>query len=461
LALGLWIGFGRGVPVRDVPALPDTQRVDLEVRALFEQVRARVQRSPGDAEAWAALAMASHANGLGRIADGCYEQALALDGSNARWWYLRSSLRAGRGDADAALDDITRAIDRDTSHAASYWRRGFLHLDAGRIDDATADFENALRLDPRDPAAAAGLARVELIRGDARAAAARLEALLAAHPRDAYAPYLHGLLASAYRQLGAAGRAGRHAGLTDGERPIWPDTWAEEVARFRRGYEVTVQRAEALAAAGRVPEAIDLLRGLLNRYPHDPVALNELQALYAQTGRVDEAIRLLEGVVTSDPGHAASHLNLAIHYTVAGNHVKAMRHVDAALAANPSFGPAFLQKGRLHALAGENEPAASALEQAFRYGVEDATARIMLGRLLIALGRYDAASQSFEAVLLRYPDDVSAWTGLAAALAEIGPVEQAAQAVARARQLGPTTDYDRNMLRNTENRLRGREGPSP
>src|SRR5439155_20373109 len=105
-----------------------------------------------------------------------------------------TDLRLGR--ADAAVDDIRRAIELDPVYAPAHWRLGLWLLDRNDGAGAERELTRAAELDPRAVAPAAGLALVYLRRGEEQRAIDRLEPALAANPGEG--SLLH-LLGTAYR----------------------------------------------------------------------------------------------------------------------------------------------------------------------------------------------------------------------------------------------------------------------
>jgi len=66
-------------------------------------------------------------------------------------YYVRGVARAhGKGEYDAAIDDLTEAIRLDSRRPAAYSIRAQLHLVTGHHDRAIADFTEAIRLDPNN-----------------------------------------------------------------------------------------------------------------------------------------------------------------------------------------------------------------------------------------------------------------------------------------------------------------------
>ena len=76
------------------PVMRDPSSVDPLVGQLIDQTLAEVRGNPRSGELRGRLAMVYHANGLHDLAGVTYEQALALNAKNARWWYHLARIRA-------------------------------------------------------------------------------------------------------------------------------------------------------------------------------------------------------------------------------------------------------------------------------------------------------------------------------------------------------------------------------
>ena len=196
---------------------------------------------------------------------------------------------AGRGDLrdrDAARRGRSQSLvpprpgarpDRGTGfrhRSAGPGRQPRYHLRSDRLGAAVSggwkpetsrepdrDFRRARRLDPKDVAGTTGLARLALQRGEAGTAAALLESLTGRHSLE---PYYHQLLGRAYLALGreqeAAAAFRRGEG---GSMPRFDDPWERQADQYSAGFAGRRDRALAAFAEGRLPDAIEKLRGLL------------------------------------------------------------------------------------------------------------------------------------------------------------------------------------------------------
>jgi len=185
------------------------RRSNREARALLARAE---QLAPDYAELHVVMAVAEHqrvingwtehVNDALRHAEDRARRALALDegGAAARAHAMLASLHARRGRFDAALAEVSRALEINPSDTEALIARGGVLLFLGRLDEAIASLETGRRFDPRLLPADAGYLPV------AYYVASRLEeALQAADTYIARYPdvaYLHVARAAALAQLG-------------------------------------------------------------------------------------------------------------------------------------------------------------------------------------------------------------------------------------------------------------------
>lgn len=441
----------------DPPVMRDPSNVDPLVGQLIEQTLAEVRRDPRHAELRARLAMVYHANGLHDLAGVTYEQALALDAQNARWWYHLARLRAEVGDVEAAIATVGRTIALDDAYAPAHWRRGLWLLRLGRVDEAEVAFRQATQVNPHDPGGWVGQARVLLSRGKYEQAVQLLRDRVVANWAD-YG-YARRLLGTAYRHLGQEAAARRELAHSRGSLPVWEDAWVDEVEALATGFSAIMKRADVLIARGQLRQALALVTPWRKPQPTNPDLLNKIAEAHFGLGEPQRARDALMIAAQAHPKHFPTHLNLSLAYEQTSDMRLALRHANEAIALNPVSGPAYLQKARLYTIIENYESAVEPLEQAVRYGVLDADTLLMLGNIQARLNRWQAAAETFEIVTRQHPDQASAFAMLARARGEVGAMNEAWAALQHAAEL----DAQEPLLQPTAARLRQLEqaGPAP
>jgi tetratricopeptide (TPR) repeat protein len=227
----------------------------------------------------------------------CYEQSLNLDEAQPHAWYHLGLMATELGDLASGVAAMRRCIEHEPNYAPAHWRLGLWLIDLARMDEAEQAFRRAMAVNPRDPAGAMGMARVMLERGEAEPAAVLLEALLAANPPNA--AYAWQLLATAYRHLGREADAREAAGRGQGADVQWIDDWQYEVVQLRRDKAWRRDLALALAAQGRLPDAILIMEETAVSHPDDLDLLLHLAALLREARRDTQALALLDRVERS------------------------------------------------------------------------------------------------------------------------------------------------------------------
>jgi Flp pilus assembly protein TadD len=189
------------------------------------------------------------------------EQALAADAENADGHHLLGVIAFQRGDPEAALNHLRRALDRRPQDAGLHGLIGMVSRALGRPAEARASLEAALRLDPESAVAHNDLGIVLAEQGMLAEAIGHFEAAVRLDPGLAQAHYNMG------RALG---------GL---------DRLDEAIASYRR--------------------ALQLDPGYVN-------ARNNIGIELTRLGRYDEALAALEEALRLDADDAAAHCNRAL-----------------------------------------------------------------------------------------------------------------------------------------------------
>jgi len=89
---------------------------------------------------------------------------------------IAGNVHAHKGDPESAVQDFTRALERDPKMAAGYVNRGFVRNDLHDAKESVKDFQTALKLDPKFGEAHLGLAMADLQLHRPKPALTQLEA---------------------------------------------------------------------------------------------------------------------------------------------------------------------------------------------------------------------------------------------------------------------------------------------
>ncbi|MBK8016442.1 MAG: tetratricopeptide repeat protein [Betaproteobacteria bacterium] len=161
--------------------------------------------------------------------------------------------------------------------------------------------------------------------------------------------------------------------------------------------------ADELFDAGRLPEAIDRYRQLLDRHPDFGRAWNNLGLCLRLQGLQSEAETAFLRATEASPGLVAAWVNLGSMQEEDHRFDDAIRSFDRAVALDP----------------GSRE------------------ARNNAGQMLSNLGRFCAAEEQFRAGLAAHPDDATLHFNLGLALARQARIPESLHALARASGIDP------------------------
>lgn len=141
--------------------------------------------------------------------------------------------------------------------------------------------------------------------------------------------------------------------------------------------------ASRLREQGRIPEAINAYRALLDAYPDLPDSWYNLGWLLRSAGRGKEALAAYdEALKRGVAGPEEVHLNrAAILSGVLFRHADARAELDRALALEPDYLPALLNLGNLHEDLGQRAEARAAYERAVALAPGNAIALARLAGL--------------------------------------------------------------------------------
>lgn len=142
----------------------------------------------------------------------------------------------------------------------------------------------------------------------------------------------------------------------------------------------------ALGSAGRVEEAIELLRGTTAQRPPFLPAFQELAGQLARAGRVKEAIAVIESGIELIPQNVDLRLDLARLHLHHNDRKEARSILSAARDAAPGRPEIWIAFARVLVQDGEYASAADAYRHALGHRPDDAFARADLATCLLETG---------------------------------------------------------------------------
>jgi choline-sulfatase len=236
-------------------------------------------------------------------------------------------------------------------------------------------------------------------------------------------------------RLASLGYIGAGGGAGAGASSSKPDP-KDVILAYNR-----LNTANRLVEAGRLDEALPILRGVLAQDPRNAFAHQLLGNVHLQRGENAMAIREYQALLANVPANAQAHHWIALCHLRLGQPAKALLETEAALAIDPKYPDARILRGSI--LAGRGAYDAAILE--FRAALETDPAkpriRLDLAKVLLDAGRPGDARGEYEAILRQQADYAPALAGLGALHAAEGRYDEAAALLARAIAITPS-DWD-------------------
>ncbi len=292
-------------------------------------------------------ALAQHKAGALEAAEAMYREVLDHHPDNPDALHLLGALCKQKGDNDAALRLIARAIEISPANPHFHANFGIALQAAGRSDEAIVHYRKAIEFNPMDAAAFGNLgnALTDLGRADEAIECYRSALRFDPKPRA-----VHKNLGKHYVDTGRPDEA---EALLGQYLAVYPDDAeannnyayaleqrgadAEAEIHYRRAHDGAPESAEITSNLGnilkklnRLDEADACYREALRRKPKDPrITANRAAALMAQS-RQDEATALLLELIEMEPDNPAAHNDLALCLAAAGRLVEACTHFARA-----------------------------------------------------------------------------------------------------------------------------------
>lgn len=223
-----------------------------------------------------------------------------------------------------------------------------------------------------------------------------------------------------------------------GEHRRAAEEWARILDRLPGVPGWVSSRADALASAGDVGAARELLREALQRFPDERTSLLlDLGAVEEKAGDADAAAERYRRALEAEPGNPLPAYNLATLAARRGDLERAVELYRQIVAEHPGFHRAHHNLGVAHEQRGDLEAAAAAYEAEIEADPTRARAHASLGVVREAQGRPQEAFELYQAALEREPDHAPALFHLADFLLARGRAAEAAELYRRGLELEP------------------------
>ncbi len=189
-----------------------------------------------------------------------------------------------------------------------------------------------------------------------------------------------------------------------------------------------VNRGVALAAQGRLEQALAAFEEALTQTPDCSLAWYDKGTTLAQLGRHEPAVAALDEAVRLNPDYPHAWDNRGIALSELGRTQEALACHEQAIRLAPTVANYWHNKGITLGMLGHTKEALAAIDEALRLRPEYPEAWQNRAAALGELGRYEEALQALdEAVRLR-PNSAHAWYCRGIALEKLERLEEASQA---------------------------------
>ena len=187
----------------------------------------------------------------------------------------------------------------------------------------------------------------------------------------------------------------------------------------------TIQQAATLHQQGRLGEAEQLYRSILQDQRDHFDALHLLGVLMHQRGRSEEALALIARAVAANTRSADAHANQGRVLAALSRFETALASFDLALALNAEQAELLLQRGNVLQHLNRSAKALESLDRALVLRPQYPEALHNRGVILHALNRCEEALASYDRALALLPRNPTVLNCRGATLAELGRLEEA------------------------------------
>ena len=189
--------------------------------------------------------------------------------------------------------------------------------------------------------------------------------------------------------------------------------------------------------AGRLPEAEQAYRQVLQTQPNQPDALHLLGVLAHQVGRHDVAAELISRAIGVNRRVAAYHGNLGVAMQALGQLEPAADSLKRAVQLDPGYLDGQYNLGVTLQALGRDADAVACYCRALSLAPGHLNARYNLGNALLALSRDEDAVACYRAVLDVVADHAGALVSLGVALQRLGQADEALACFTHAGTVSP------------------------
>jgi tetratricopeptide (TPR) repeat protein len=369
-----------------------------------------------------AIAVAHHQAGRLWAAEQIYRQILAVEPEHTAALHLLGVVAHQRGNHEAAVEHIARAIRLEGDVAGFHSNLGEAYRALRRFPEAIACQRRALELKPEMAEAHYNLGLALKEQGNLDEAVESYRRSLLLKPESA----------ATHNNLGVALQ---EQGKQD-----------EAAESFRRAVQLKPDFAEAhynLGVVGRdqgkLDEAAACYRRVAALKPDSAEAQNNLGAICRRLERLDEAVAAYRRALELKPDYAEAHFNLGVALGALGKADEAVACYRRALELKPDMVEAWNNLGNIWKDQEQLDEAAAAYRRALQLRPDYPEGHYNLGAVCKDQGNLEEAIACNRRALELKPDYAEAYYNLGNGLKDQGKLDEAIASYGRALDLNP--DY--------------------
>ncbi len=324
-------------------------------------------------------ALKLHQQGNLSEAERLYKEVLANDAHSADAWHLLGLIEHARGEFDAALEHIGRAIQLDNAQASFHNHLGEVFRSLDKLPEAEACCRKAVGLDSRYAIGHNTLGAILAEQGKLEEAAISYRQAITLKPDFVQAQLNLGL---ALQSLGERDAA---------------------IAAFRQALALDPGLAQAhhhlgtlLHAQARWDEAIACYRRALALQSDLAAAHCNLGSVLKEQGHLAEAVECFLRALSCDPDLAEAHFNLGVIHQNQGHAEQAIDCYQSAIRAKPDYAEAISNLGTVLKSQGKLDEAMDCYERALAIRDDLAEGHRNRALLRLMLGNFAAGWEEYE-----------------------------------------------------------------
>ncbi len=189
--------------------------------------------------------------------------------------------------------------------------------------------------------------------------------------------------------------------------------------------------------AGRLAQAEEIYKQVLNRQPDNAAVLSKLGAALAGQGKLAETLTPLQRAIELDPDLVEAHNNLGAAFQILGKLDDSVAAFRRALAINPDHLSAHVNLGNTLKRQGMLEDAVASYGRALEIDADFADAHNGLGAARMGQGKMEDAAACFRRTLELNPNHAEALNNLGNILRSEDQLEEAVAMLQRALEINP------------------------